>query len=125
MFQNIIDKLYSRFIEVVSASRKKLLSEDEIRALADGRVLVSSEALKTGLVDSVAYLDESITSLKKDLKIEHARVVTYGRPKSFKSNIYSEYPAVPLIGSQMNLISITAEELSPFSGLHFMYLWNP
>jgi len=125
IFQNIIDKLYARFVEVVWASRQKLLTEKEVRTLADGRVLVSSEALTAGLIDKVAYLDETITELKKDLNIEQARVITYVRPRAYKSNIYSEYPEFPLLGPQVNLISINAEELSPFSGVQFMYLWNP
>jgi hypothetical protein len=33
---------------------------------------------------------------------------------------------MPLLGSPViNLISINAEELSLFSGVQFMYLWNP
>lgn len=125
MFQDIIDKLYARFIEVVLASRQKLLTEKEVRTLADGRVLVSGEALKAGLIDQVAYLDETITELKKDLTIEQASVITYVRPRTYKSNIYSEYPELPQVGTQVNLISINDKELSPFSGVQFMYLWNP
>ncbi len=124
MFQDIIDKLYARFLEVVYASRKKVLTEKEVRTLADGRVLVSGEALKAGLIDGVAYLDEEIAQMKKDLHIERARVVTYVRPKTYKSNIYSESPGLPLL-TQINLLSINSEDLSPFSGVRFMYYWNP
>jgi protease-4 len=125
MFQDIIDKLYARFIEVVWASRQKVLTEREVRTLADGRVLVSGEALKARLIDRVAYLDETITEMKKDLNIDQAKVITYVRPRTYKSNIYSEFPEVPLLGPQVNLISINAEGLSTFSGVQFMYLWNP
>jgi protease-4 len=125
MFQNIINRLYARFIDVVYAGRHKVLTRKEVRTLADGRVLVSDEALKAGLIDGVEYLDEAISEMKKDLNVEEARVVTYARPRTYKSNIYSEYPELPLVGPQVNLISINAEGISPFSGVQFMYLWNP
>ena len=126
MFQDIIDKLYARFVEVVYANRQKLLTEQEVRALADGRVFVMSEALEAKLIDEVAYLDETITGMKKGLNIEQARVVTYVRPKTFKSNIYSEYSEMSPTGPQaITLISVNAGELSLISGVQFMYLWNP
>jgi len=126
MFQDIIDKLYARFVEVVYANRQKLLTEQEIRTIADGRVFVASEALEVKLIDHVAYLDETIDGMKNDLNIKQARVITYVRPKTFKSNIYSEYSEMPLPGPQVvNLISVNAGELSLFSGVQFMYFWNP
>ena len=126
MFQDMIDKLYSRFVEVVSANRQKLLTEQEVRVLADGRVFVSGDAVNAKLVDQVAYLDETINGMEKELNINKARVVTYVRPKTFKANIYSEYSETPLSGPQVvNLISVNAGELPFFSGVQFMYIWNP
>ena len=126
MFQDIIDNLYARFLEVVYANRQKLLTQQEVRTLADGRVFVSGEALQAKLIDRVAYLDETIDGMKNDLKIKQAKVITYVRPKTFKSNIYSEYPELPMSGPQVvNLISLDAGELPLFSGTQFMYLWNP
>jgi protease-4 len=126
MLQGIIDTLYDRFVGVVYANRQKLLTEEQVRALADGRILTASGALEAKLIDGTAYLDETIAAMKKELKIKEARVVTYARPKTFKSNIYSEYPETPGPGPQViNLISINAEDLPFFSGVRFMYLWNP
>jgi protease-4 len=126
MLQDIIDRLYARFVEVVYANRQKLLTEPEVKALADGRILTANGALEARLIDQVSYLDEAIDAMKKALNIKQARVITYIRPKTFKSNIYSEYSEMPLLGSPViNLISIDAAGLSPFSGVQFMYLWNP
>jgi protease-4 len=123
MLQDIIDKLYARFVDVVYLSRQKLLTVQEVRALADGRILTAGDALKAKLIDQVAYLDETVDAMKQALNIEHARVITYIRPKTFKSNIYSE---TRLQGpSVINLISISAEEISFLSGVQFMYLWHP
>ena len=126
MFQDIIDKLYARFVGVVYANRKKLLTQEEVKTLADGRILTAGEALELKLIDHVAYLDETIEAMKKALNIEKARVITYVRPKTFKSNIYSEYSEMPQTSPRViNLISINGDELSLFSGAQFMYLWNP
>ena len=126
MLQDIIDKLYARFLDVVYLGRQKVLNEEEVKALADGRILTAGDALDARLIDQMAYLDETIDTMKKDLHIENVKVVTYVRPKTFKSNIYSGYPEMPLQGPQViNLISINAEDLALFSGVQFMYLWNP
>jgi len=123
MLQDIIDRLYSRFVGVVYANRKKLLTEKKVRTLADGRVMVAGEALDSGLIDQVAYLDETIAAMKKTLKIGQTRVITYARSGTFKSNIYSEMPApAPQV---INLISISGDALSLSPGVQFMYLWNP
>ena len=126
MLQGIIDKLYARFVEVVFTNRQKLLTEPEVKTLADGRILTAGEALAVKLIDQVSYLDGAIDKMKEELGIDQAQVVTYIRPRTFKSNIYSGYSEQPLQGPQVvNLISVNAEELSLFSGVQFMYLWNP
>jgi protease-4 len=126
MLQEIIDKLYARFLGVVYLGRQKVLTEEEVKALADGRILTAGDALEAKLIDQMAYLDETIDTMKRALHIENVRVVTYVRPKTFTSNIYSGYPEMPLQGPQViNLISINAEDLALFSGVQFMYLWNP
>jgi protease-4 len=122
MLQGVIDRLYGRFLEVVYRSRHKVLTEAEVRALADGRIMTADEALKAKLIDEVAYLEDEIGSMKKSLGIEKAKVVTYARPAAFRPDIYS---GAPFQGPQViNLISINADELLP-SGVRFMYLWNP
>jgi protease-4 len=126
MLQDIIDKLHARFVGVVHANRQKLLTEQEVKALADGRILTADGAMEARLIDQVSYLDETIEMMKKALQVEEARVITYVRSKAFKSNIYSQNPEIPLVGPQViNLLSINAEDLSLFSGIQFMYLWNP
>jgi protease-4 len=125
MIQKMISRLYGRFFEVVYASRQKMLTEAELKTLADGRIFTAGEALDAKLIDEVAYLDSAIESMKAARNLDRARVVTYVRPRTYKSNIYSEYPELPLGPQTINLISLNAEELSLFSGLRFMYLWAP
>lgn len=125
MIGAIIGGHYARFIDVVYASRRKVLTLGEVRTLADGRILTGGEALEAKLVDEVAYLDEAIESLKAARRLERAKVVTYVRPRTYKSNIYSGSSEAPLPPLSVSLININAEELPLLSGLRFMYLWNP
>jgi len=125
MIQEVVGSHYARFLDVVYASRRKVLTPEEVKTLADGRILTGDEAVQAKLIDEVAYLDEAIESLKGARKLERARVVTYVRPRTYKSTIYSGSPATPLVPYPMSLININAEELSWLSGLRFMYLWNP
>ncbi len=123
MLQNIIDRLFARFVGVVYTNRQKLLTEQQVRSLADGRILTADEAFEAKLIDQVAYFDEAIDTMKRALAIKDATVVTYARPGTFTSNIYSDIPQPgPLV---INLLSINAEEFSMLSGTQFMYLWNP
>jgi len=126
MLQGVIDELYGRFLRVVSLNRQKVLTEEEVRTLADGRIVTAEAALRARLIDQTAYLDETIEAMKKELHINNARVVAYVRPKTFGSNIYSGYPETALQGPQtITLISINAEDLAFFSGVQFLYLWSP
>lgn len=122
MLQEIIDKLYARFVDVVHSNRQKFLTEQQVKTLADGRIMSAGDASGAKLIDQVAYLDDTVESMKKSLNLENAKVITYSRPKTFKSNIYSEMPITPQV---INLISINSEELALFSGTQFMYLWTP
>jgi len=125
MIQEIIGRLHARFVDVVYASRQKILNRAEVNRIADGRILTAGEALEAKLIDEVGYLDEAVESLKAARNLERARVITYVRPRTYKSNIYSGTSEMPLVPQPISLININAEELSLLSGLRFMYLWNP
>jgi protease IV len=126
MIQDIIDRLYSRFLDVIHAHRGAVLTKEEVRALADGRIFTGNQALEAGVVDEVGYLDEVIERLKRDLHLERAKVVTYGRPGAFKSNIYAEIPGLPGGGARItDSLPFDPGEISFLSGIQFLYLWRP
>jgi len=76
MLQDVIERLFARFVGVVSANRQNVLSGLEVKTLADGRILTADEALDAKLIDQVAYLDEAVEVMKKELAIDRARVIT-------------------------------------------------
>lgn len=57
-WQALIDETYASFVQIVVEGRN--LSEEEVRALADGRVYTGRRALELGLVDALGYEQDAI-----------------------------------------------------------------
>jgi protease-4 len=123
IIQAIINTLHERFVNVVLAGRQPLLSKEEIKHLADGRIFTADQALEVKLVDRVGYLDDAVEEMKKSLKLKEAKVIAYSRAGSYKGTIYSGLPDIT--HKEINLFAINGDGLNPLSGLQFMYLWRP
>lgn len=121
IFQEIIDSLFQRFVEVINTGRKKL-SLEEIRKIADGRIYTAQQALNLKLIDQIGYLEQAIDLAKKEAGLKKAKVITYFRPNHYKENIYSSiYPGTnPNINNILNMASFGDR-----MGTKFMYLWLP
>ena len=87
IFQDIIDRLYARFLAVVEKGRPSL-SKKKIRQLADGRIYTADLAKDHGLIDEIGYLDDAIERAKEDAEITDAQVVTYMSKKSRHASKY-------------------------------------
>jgi len=117
IMQTILDDLHGRFIDVVCAGRPKL-TEEQVAALADGRVFTAHQAREAGLVDEIGYLDDAIREAEKRSGLRSgARVVMYHRPHHYKNNIYSQ--------TSINVLSFGIDGLDCGLPLRFMYVWNP
>lgn len=97
IFQDVIDRLYARFLTVVEKGRPKLAAA-KIRQLADGRIYTADVAKTEGLIDEIGYLDDAIERAKKSAKLSEARVVSYTRSsRETHQNIYSHFDP-PTVG---------------------------
>jgi protease-4 len=123
IIQTIINKLHERFVKVVLAGRKSLLSKEEIEMLADGRIFTADQASDVKLIDRVGYLDDAVEEIKTSLNLKEARLITYYRPGSYKGTIYSGFPLSA--HKEINLIAINGDGLDLLPGVRFMYLWRP
>ena len=119
LFQETIDGYYNRFVDVVVLNRSRLDAR-AVKILADGRVYNARQALEKHLVDSIGYLEDIVKLAKKELNQPGLKVVTYGRPREYKSNYYSSMGSVPKI----NLINLDMgfdwNQISP----QFLFLWG-
>lgn len=78
-FQEMIDKNYQRFIEIVS--RERGIPLEELRGrLADGRIFLGTEAENHGLVDRTGYLEEAYVEAMELAGVSDAEVVRYTSP---------------------------------------------
>lgn len=125
IFQEIIDSLYGRFLEVVRTGRPDL-PQDNIRALADGRIFTAQTALQAGLIDQIGYLDDAVSWAKEEANLETARVVTYRSGRGGHANIYSQ-DDTPTVGAWSFPLMDSGSWLQMFGGgpPQLMYLWMP
>jgi protease-4 len=117
IFQEVIDRLYGRFVSVVARGRR--LDEARVRALADGRIYTAQEALDLGLVDRIGYLEDAIALAKEAAGLKEARVVTYHRPRQYRATIYSGGDGPAPAWTPADLARLVV------SGPRFLYLWWP
>ena len=126
IFQNVIDRLYERFLTVVEHGRPQL-SKSKILQLADGRIYTAESAVRYGLVDEIGYLDDAIARATKDAELTDPQVVTYTRSKrDTQYTIYSQFDP-PTIGNfgfpQVN--AQTVLEMLQGGIPQMMYMWIP
>jgi protease-4 len=58
LWQTIIDEAYDQFVQIVADGRK--MSQEDVRAVADGRICTGKQAKAMGLVDELGYLPDVI-----------------------------------------------------------------
>lgn len=120
LLQAVLADLQSRFVATVR-ERRPHLSPEGLNTLADGRIFTASQALEIGLVDRIAYLDDTIKALEGRPEVGSAQVVIYRRPQEFSETIYANAPAAP---AQMNLVNFDMHGLA-LGGPQFLYMWQP
>jgi protease-4 len=77
LWQVLIDEAYADFVAVVSEGRD--MSEEKVRAIADGRVCSGRQAQEMGLVDNLGYLPDVIDRAAElgGLDDEEPRLIEY------------------------------------------------
>jgi protease-4 len=87
MLQDIVDALHGRFVSLVSTQRG--LTEDEVRALADGSVMTADRAQDLGLIDGIGYWADAIDKTAELLGEESVRVYRYEQEFSLSAFLRS------------------------------------
>ncbi|HSB11908.1 MAG TPA: signal peptide peptidase SppA [Blastocatellia bacterium] len=116
--QGLINEMYEQFVSAVADGRKDVLTRDQIKQLADGRVYTGQEALREKLIDELGNYDAALKGTAQLVGIKgEPQVVT---------------PPKPRRGSILDLLTSTdvGELLSrntlqpPGATLQFEYLWK-
>jgi len=75
MLQEMINESYEDFVDVVEQGRG--MSEADVKAVADGRILGGTQAVRAGLVDEIGDLDDTIAAMRADHGLEEAELFEY------------------------------------------------
>ncbi|MCB1154941.1 MAG: signal peptide peptidase SppA [Deltaproteobacteria bacterium] len=120
VFQNVVDKMYARFVNVVSQNRRNL-DRERIVELADGRIYLGDEAKELGLIDNVGYMDDAFDAAMKRAGIQDAKVLVYTHSRQDELNMYSNQLAkAPDIGMKMPDASTLMDMTRP----RILYMWS-
>ena len=115
LMDRVITPAYDRFVKLVAEGRKDVLTEEQIRELADGSIYTAQQAVDNKLVDEIGYFDDAVNKAQKMANISDARVVTYEQLFSFWS----------MMGAQSKgSINIESEILEKLAAPRILYLWD-
>ncbi|MCH9045324.1 MAG: signal peptide peptidase SppA [SAR324 cluster bacterium] len=88
MLQQLVDAQHRRFVQVIQAGRPKMTRE-QLRGMADGRLISAQDAKKSGLIDEVGYLDDAYRRLGELSGFPKNRLIRYANAWRTGNNIYS------------------------------------
>jgi protease-4 len=79
-YELVIDDLYDQMVDTIATDRN--LNRDEVKRSIDQALFTAEQAKQAGLIDLVAYEDQSRRELGKSLSADSLRIVrNYGRKK--------------------------------------------
>jgi protease-4 len=122
-FQGMIDAMYRQFLDVVLEGRGgRGLTEEALKPLADGGVLIAAMALEGNLIDGIGFLDDAFAEARKRAKAPEAKVVRYERPAGLFDlfRVQAAPPAAPGLAALDRLATRLAD-----GSARMMYLWSP
>ena len=111
LLQGVIDSMYTRFINIVQASRS--IPEDELSELADGRIFTADQAIQVALIDEVGYWDDVVRQTAEMLELEDVKFVRYHRQTDFFTML------------TQGRIGFNPSSILEWQMPHIMYLWKP
>lgn len=121
LLQQIAVDFHERFKKVVITGRPEFEAESS-QDVFDGRVFTSKEAKTKGLVDTIGYLEDAITTAQVLCQKPDANVVLLRRPNDKARTPYAISPNNPGASS---LVPINVPGINRSQMPTFLYLWQP
>ncbi len=112
MLQQVIDQMHTRFIRLVAESRG--MTEEQVRAVADGSIFPADKAVAAGLMDEIGYWQDAMTRTAELLHVDRIAVYRYETGFSFSSLLRGRL--------QRSILADAADLLESRSPL--MYRWS-
>ncbi|MEQ9372599.1 MAG: signal peptide peptidase SppA [Coleofasciculus chthonoplastes F3-SA18-01] len=111
LIQNIVNQVYSKFLDKVAESRK--LPKDKVAQIAQGRVWSGIDAKQLGLVDEIGGLDDAIEYAVKEANLgEDWKLEEYPRFQTLEERLIQEF-----VGNDSNKTQQTDPLMAEFMKL--------
>lgn len=120
IFQDLTDRLGTRFIDLVEKHRP--VDPDKLADISTARIYLAEEARGCGLIDEVGYLSDAVNRTRLLAALpEKSRLVVYRRDEYPDDNIYN----IQSVSSRghLHLINLGFPDLALLSQPGFYYLW--
>ena len=119
ILQEIVDQSYESFVDVIVEGRE--MPEEEVRAIADGRIMNGRQAVEANLADDFGLEEEVIAQLREDYDLSGAQVFEYGMEGGWSSLLSMKVNS--LFGNDLQS-QVVSKLLSEHSSPRVMYLYG-
>ncbi len=119
MLQEMINDSYERFVDIIEEGRG--MTEAEVKAVADGRIMNGRQAIEAGLADGVGKVSDVIATMKEDFDLQDATVFEYAPEENWASMFGVK--AGSLVGSNIES-ELIGKLLSDYNAPRMMYLYG-
>ncbi|MGM0451814.1 MAG: signal peptide peptidase SppA [Thermodesulfobacteriota bacterium] len=122
LFENVIDSLGGRFVQLVEKHRG--LSPEALETIATARIFLADQALEKGLIDEIGYLPDAIDKAKSLAGLpDNSKVVVYRRSEFPNDNIYNPVQMQHSGNPSLIDLGLPSGFMRHLAG--FYYLWTP
>ncbi len=123
LFQTMIDEMNLQFLDAVKKGRP-MLTEQELAAVADGRVFTGKQALARKLVDGLGDIHDAVAEARRLAGLpEDASVVVFRRKEFESDSPYNTASNGFLLKALVGEAGFEGLNLIPRSG--FYHVWEP
>ncbi|WP_318614214.1 signal peptide peptidase SppA [Sporosarcina sp. YIM B06819] len=119
MLQEMINDSYERFVDIIEEGRG--MTEAQVKAVADGRIMNGRQAIEAGLADEIGKAGDAIAAMKEDYDLQDATVFEYAVEDSWASMFGVK--AGSLVGSNIES-ELIGKLLSDYNAPRMMYLYG-
>lgn len=119
LLQDMLNDSYESFVDVIEEGRG--MSEAEVKAVADGRIMNGRQAVKANLADDIGFEEDVIEQIKADFDLGNAEVFQYGADEGWGSLLSMKMNS--LFGSDIESQMIS-KLLTEYSSPRMMYLYG-
>jgi signal peptide peptidase SppA len=114
--ENLLKEVHEQFIRDVAKGRtEKKITLENLRLIADGRIITGEQALKAGLVDKNGGPKDALNWLKVDKKLGNLNIVKLPNAKRSLGGLLTKV-------SDLNTASQLLDQLHPVNGMLPMLL---